>query len=104
MGCGSLLTTVAGKSCSRRKRVFFFQAEDCIRSHCVTGVQTCALPIFIWADLEKPRASKLADRRADLVLISNLLFQLSDKKAPLKEAWRILKPAGRLAVIDWEDS
>src|SRR5438132_4577703 len=23
----------------------FFQAEDCIRDHCVTGVQTCALPI-----------------------------------------------------------
>src|SRR5438132_12516945 len=25
--------------------VFFFQAEDGIRGHCVTGVQTCALPI-----------------------------------------------------------
>src|SRR5215211_8660756 len=24
---------------------FFFQAEDVIRDHCVTGVQTCALPI-----------------------------------------------------------
>ena len=24
----------------------FFQAEDGIRVHCVTGVQTCALPIF----------------------------------------------------------
>src|SRR5438034_3901739 len=26
---------------------FFFQAEDGIRDHCVTGVQTCALPIYI---------------------------------------------------------
>src|SRR5438132_2800538 len=26
-------------------QVFFFQAEDGIRDHCVTGVQTCALPI-----------------------------------------------------------
>src|SRR5438034_5541586 len=25
---------------------FFFQAEDGIRGHCVTGVQTCALPIW----------------------------------------------------------
>src|SRR5476649_2159393 len=25
--------------------LFFFQAEDDIRDHCVTGVQTCALPI-----------------------------------------------------------
>src|SRR5260221_8454531 len=27
---------------------FFFQAEDGIRDHCVTGVQTCALPICRW--------------------------------------------------------
>src|SRR5205823_12226603 len=29
--------------------VFFFQAEDGIRDKLVTGVQTCALPIFIAA-------------------------------------------------------
>src|SRR5260221_9687606 len=28
-----------------RVELFFFQAEDGIRYHCVTGVQTCALPI-----------------------------------------------------------
>src|SRR5260221_14317394 len=27
--------------------MFFFQAEDGIRDHCVTGVQTCALPILL---------------------------------------------------------
>src|SRR5436190_1366152 len=31
---------------------FFFLAEDGIRDHCVTGVQTCALPI--WADRAGP--------------------------------------------------
>src|SRR5438132_12618623 len=32
--------------------LFFFQAEDGIRDHCVTGVQTCALPISLtaWAN------------------------------------------------------
>src|SRR5438132_14403920 len=29
---------------------FFFQAEDGIRDHCVTGVQTCALPIYLSGD------------------------------------------------------
>src|SRR5882672_11421620 len=33
--------------CSRRRPAFFFQAEDGIRAHCVTGVQTCALPIYL---------------------------------------------------------
>src|ERR671916_730676 len=31
---------------------FFFQAEDGIRDHCVTGVQTCALPISFPDTLE----------------------------------------------------
>src|SRR6478609_10094018 len=30
-------------------RVFFFQAEDGIRDKLVTGVQTCALPIYLQA-------------------------------------------------------
>src|SRR5207248_5973108 len=39
MGCSSWLTSMVGRS-------FFFQAEDGIRDRTVTGVQTCALPIF----------------------------------------------------------
>ena len=58
----------------------------------------------IWSDLEKPGGSKIADRHVDLVLISNLLFQVEDKKQLFAEAWRILKATGRLAVIDWSDS
>src|SRR5260221_7796087 len=34
---------------------FFFQAEDGIRDHCVTGVQTCALPICRLNSLAYPR-------------------------------------------------
>ena len=59
---------------------------------------------IVWGDLEKPGSSKIADRHADLVLVSNLLFQVEEKKTLLGEAWRILKPTGRLAVIDWCDS
>src|SRR5437763_10759318 len=33
---------------SRLSLFFFFQAEDGIRVTSVTGVQTCALPIFVW--------------------------------------------------------
>src|SRR5256885_4501508 len=44
-------------------RVFFFQAEDGIRDYKVTGVQTCALPIYptpgalqiVFADLGTPK-------------------------------------------------
>ncbi len=58
----------------------------------------------IWADLETPRASKLADGSIDLVLVSNLLFQIPDKVPVLREARRIVKSTGTVVVIDWSDS
>src|SRR5438034_8860567 len=45
---------------------FFFQAEDGIRDHCVTGVQTCALPIYV-------RLKRGADREAVRLRIAALL-------------------------------
>lgn len=58
----------------------------------------------IWTDLERPGSSKFADKKLDFVLISNLLFQVDDKAMVLAEAWRVLKPTGKLAIIDWSDS
>ncbi len=59
---------------------------------------------IIWSDLERPNGSKIADKHADTVLISNLLFQVENKSAVLAEAKRILNPAGTLAIVDWIDS
>src|SRR5947207_6514472 len=39
------ITPSTDRKSSQRRTFFFFQAEDGIRAHCVTGVQTCALPI-----------------------------------------------------------
>lgn len=55
----------------------------------------------VHCDLEKKKGSKLADGCLDLVLVSNVLFQVRNKKAFLKEAKRVLKPEGRLLVVDW---
>ena len=47
---------------------FVFQAEDGIRYLCVTGVQTCALPIFVsyLENLQATLGNGLADRHTDL--------------------------------------
>src|SRR5437588_1150111 len=40
-----------GKMAIQMPISFFFQADDGIRGHCVTGVQTCALPIS-WSNYQ----------------------------------------------------
>src|SRR5699024_12083284 len=44
---------------------FFFQAEDGIRDRNVTGVQTCALPIFSGISCRNSRPTRLSRRRFD---------------------------------------
>ncbi len=58
----------------------------------------------IWGDLEHPEGTKLKSGLLDLVLVSNLLFQLEAPDRMLAEALRVLKPSGRCVVIDWEHS
>src|SRR5207249_7278180 len=42
---------------------FFFQAEDGIRDRNVTGVQTCALPIYLPAGFARPHSPRILRRR-----------------------------------------
>src|SRR5262249_59132953 len=50
-------------TCECRGFSFFFQAEDGIRDWSVTGVQTCALPIY--AETEEGEAGFGQDRARD---------------------------------------
>ena len=59
---------------------------------------------IIFGDLEKSGGTKLSDGSQDAVVVSNILFQITNKDALVKEVRRILKPEGRVLVIDWKDS
>lgn len=58
----------------------------------------------IWGDVEEVGGVKLSDHTLDSVLISNLLFQVEDKRSAVLEAKRVLKPKGFIIIIDWSDS
>src|SRR2546426_7810027 len=54
---------------------FFFQAEDGIRDYKVTGVQTCALPIWV-----NPEVVKISVE-ANLLTIKGTKEQVAEEKA-----------------------
>lgn len=56
---------------------------------------------LIRADLEKADGSTLPAESCDAVLVANILFQFEKKPPLFSEAERILKPGGRLVLIEW---
>jgi len=56
----------------------------------------------IQSDVERERGSKLSDSSCDLILMTNLLFECTDKKIVLEEGKRVLKPGGKMLIVDWQ--
>lgn len=54
-----------------------------------------------WANLEDVRGSNLPNDSCDLVLISNILFEIERKENLIQEAKRVLKIEGYLVLIEW---
>ncbi len=55
-------------------------------------------------DIEHNNGIILESGIIDMVFCANVFFQISDKQTVVREISRILKPNGKLVVIDWIDS
>jgi len=57
---------------------------------------------IIQSNVEGLNGSKLFSGFCDLLLMTNLLFQIKDKEAVLEEGKRIIKDQGKILIIDWK--
>ena len=94
---------------------FFFQAEDGIRDHCVTGVQTCALPIsyseFFVGPVEAARrlgytwinATIRADNEGGLAYYQSRGFETYQivRDVPLAGGQRVDRVKKRFDLSNW---
>ena len=107
LGSGSgFYTIAAAKALSSTGRVYAIDAQkellSKLKNHSAKeGLYNVEV---IWGDLDKPNGTKLRDSSIDLAMLCNILFQLENKENIINEAKRILKPRGKLLVVDWADS
>ncbi len=55
----------------------------------------------VWANAEKIGGTKLRENIADRVIASNVLFQIEKPEEFALEIKRLIKPGGKVMVIDW---
>jgi len=103
-GAGSGFYTIeSAKMVGASGRVYAIDVQkdllDRIKSNALT-VHLNNIEI-VWGDIEKIGGTKIRELLCDRVIISNVLFQAEKKSDICLEAKRILKPGGRVLVIDW---
>lgn len=54
-------------------------------------------------DIERLGGTKLGDETIDKAVVSNVLHQLEDMDKFMAELKRILKPGGKVLVVDWSE-
>src|SRR5256885_12564856 len=97
------------RTLSVRLFFFFFQAEDGIRDYKVTGVQTCALPIFCIFSVALGRKLGLTKLQLYDLGMSALFHDVGKSRVPLEvlnkeggltdEEWRIMQAHPWLGVL-----
>ena len=56
----------------------------------------------VWSNLEMVGATNIPGNSLDIAFIHNVLFQSTGHEGFLKETNRLLKPGGKLMIIDWK--
>ncbi len=59
---------------------------------------------IIFGNVEKLGGSKIGNDIVNVVIASNILFQVENKDKFIEEIKRILKPKGRVLLVDWSES
>lgn len=87
-------------------RVYAVDVQEEVLKHLASSAATQGLKNLetVWGNIEKLGGTTLKDQSMDAVILSNTLFQLDDHVGAVAEIKRILKPGGRLLVIDWAGS
>jgi ubiquinone/menaquinone biosynthesis C-methylase UbiE len=104
LGAGSGFYTIeSAKRVGPSGRVYAIdvQKEILDRIRTIGSAQGLKNIEVLWANAEKIGGTRLREGVADRVIASNILFQIEKPEEFSLEIKRLLKPGGKVLVIDW---
>lgn len=109
LGCGGsgYFVLQAAKMVGSKGTVFGIDVLKSALSNLVSRARLADLAniVPVWSNLEVYRGARLVrDEVVDVSVLINLLFQSKRHPDILRETYRMLKPSGRLLIIDWKVS
>jgi ubiquinone/menaquinone biosynthesis C-methylase UbiE len=55
----------------------------------------------VWSNLEIYGATKISSESLDMAFLVNTLFQIKKREEVLREAVRLVKPGGKILIVEW---
>ena len=106
LGAGTGFYSLAAGAIASKGKVYAVELQkdflDTIKNK-VQGAHLNNVEI-ISGNVEKIGGTKIGDNIVDVVIASNILFQVEDKESFILEIKRILKQKGRVLLVDWSES
>lgn len=96
----------AAKIVGGRGHVYAIDVNRDILARVAKEAQTAHLGNIevVAGNAEKLGGTHLRDGSVDSVIMANVLYQATDKQGMLAEAKRLLRPGGRVFLVEWKDS
>jgi ubiquinone/menaquinone biosynthesis C-methylase UbiE len=87
-------------------RVYAVDVQEEVLKHLANTARDSGIKNLetIWGNIEHNGGTTLKEASMDAVILSNTLFQLENAPGAVSEIKRIIKPGGRLLIIDWAGS
>lgn len=108
LGCGTMafFTLEAARRVGNKGEVYAVDVQKQVLAavNQLSKTQGLYNVATIWSNIEIVGATNIANESLDACFLVTTLFQVDDKKSALKEAERLLKPGGKLLIIDWRTS
>lgn len=107
LGCGAFgyFTFLLAKKVGKSGRVY---AVDIIKDNLEAIKKSAKIDNLsqvktVWSDLEVLGGAEIDSNSLDSALLANVLHQADKKTNVLEESMRVLKPGGKLLLVEWNE-